>query len=65
VEEKSGRIVLGGQMEIFRQIKSLFKFLFTRKKYWLIPLIISLLLIALLLFVFAGSSVTPFIYTIF
>jgi len=52
-------------MEALKQIKSLLKFLFSKKKYWLIPLIAVLLLTALLLFVFAGSSITPFIYTIF
>ncbi|MDD3803236.1 MAG: DUF5989 family protein [bacterium] len=52
-------------MEMLKQIKSLFLFLFSKKKYWLIPLVAALLLIGLLLFVFAGSTITPFIYTIF
>ncbi|MGE3062057.1 MAG: DUF5989 family protein [bacterium] len=52
-------------METLKQIASLFKFLFSKKKYWLVPLIAALLIVAVLLFVFAGSSITPFIYTIF
>lgn len=43
----------------------LWGFLKTRKKFWLLPLIIVLLLIGILL-VFGGSSaLAPFIYTLF
>jgi len=52
-------------MEFIKQIKSLFRFIFSKKKYWLAPLIAALLIIGVLLFVFAGSTITPFIYTIF
>jgi len=46
-------------------LKDLWLFLRERKKYWLAPIIIILLLFGLLI-VFAGSSaVAPFIYTIF
>lgn len=51
--------------ERFKTIKSLFKFIMKRKKYWLIPVIVILLLLGLLLFVFSNSAATPFIYTIF
>ena len=40
-------------------------FLRTRKKYWLIPLIVMLLLISLLVIATGGSALAPFIYTLF
>ncbi len=46
-------------------IKDLFGFLKERKKYWLIPAIIILLLISLIIVLTAGSAIAPFIYTIF
>jgi len=46
-------------------MRELFKFLWSKKKFWLIPVIIVLLLIGFLI-VFAGSSaLSPFIYTLF
>ena len=46
-------------------IKDLFNFIIERKKFWLAPAIIVLLILGLLI-VFGGSSaVAPFIYTIF
>ncbi|MFO8062093.1 MAG: DUF5989 family protein [bacterium] len=51
--------------ERIKTIKSLFRFIMKRKKYWLFPVVVILLLLGLLLFVFSSSAVTPFIYTIF
>jgi hypothetical protein len=49
-------------MELF---KDLWLFLKERKKFWLVPIIVILLLLGVLI-VFGGSSaVAPFIYTIF
>ncbi|MDC1244564.1 DUF5989 family protein [Crocinitomicaceae bacterium] len=46
-------------------LKDLWNFMKARKKFWLAPIIIILLLIGVLL-VFGGSSaVAPFIYTLF
>jgi len=42
-----------------------FKFLKFRKKYWLFPLIIILLIFGGLIVLSQGSAVAPFIYTIF
>jgi len=36
-----------------------------RKKYWLIPIVLILLLIGGLLVLAQGSAVAPFIYTLF
>ncbi len=46
-------------------IRDLWNFLRVRKKYWLIPAVVSLLLIGSLLFFAGGSALAPFIYTIF
>lgn len=45
-------------------LKDLFQFLAERKKWWLTPLILVLLLIGILV-IFANSAVAPFIYTLF
>ena len=42
-----------------------FKFMKIRKKYWLFPLIIILLIFGGLVILSQGSAVAPFIYTIF
>jgi hypothetical protein len=46
-------------------IKELWAFLKLRKKFWLLPIIIVMLLLGALLVVAQGSAVAPFIYTLF
>lgn len=46
-------------------LKELWMFLKTRKKYWLWPLIIILLLLGVLIVLSGGSALAPFIYTLF
>ena len=46
-------------------IKDLWDFMRVRKKFWLAPIIIVLLLLGALLVFAQGSAVAPFIYTIF
>jgi hypothetical protein len=46
-------------------IKELLKFLKIRKKLWLAPIILIMLLIGGLLIIAQGSVVAPFIYTLF
>ena len=46
-------------------IKEFTKFLRVRKKYWLLPIIITILLFGGLIILSQGSAVAPFIYTIF
>jgi hypothetical protein len=43
----------------------LWKFLRERKKYWLLPIIIVLLLFGTLIVLTQGTAVAPFIYTLF
>lgn len=46
-------------------IKELFGFLKERKKFWLLPIIIVLLLFGVIIVLTSGSAIAPFIYTIF
>jgi hypothetical protein len=46
-------------------IKDLWDFMRVRKKFWLAPIIIVLLLLGALTVFAQGSAVAPFIYTIF
>lgn len=46
-------------------IKELWKFLRMRKKLWMAPLILVLILFGGLLILAQGSVVAPFIYTLF
>jgi hypothetical protein len=46
-------------------IKEFFDFLKVRKKYWLIPIFIVLVLFGGLIILSQGSAIAPFIYTIF
>ena len=46
-------------------LKEFWEFLKVRKKYWLMPIIIVLVLFGGLIILSQGSVVAPFIYTIF
>jgi hypothetical protein len=46
-------------------IREFWEFLRWRKRFWLIPVIIILLLLGILIVVAESSAVAPFIYTIF
>ena len=46
-------------------IKEFFEFLLVRKKYWLYPILITLLIFGILIILSQGSPLAPFIYTIF
>jgi hypothetical protein len=46
-------------------LKELWDYLTQRKKFWLLPIIISLGLIGGLLIFAQGSVIAPFIYTLF
>jgi hypothetical protein len=46
-------------------IKDLWLFMRVRKKFWLAPIILILLLLGALLVFSQGSAIAPFIYTIF
>lgn len=46
-------------------IKEFLEFLKIRKKYWLIPILLVLVLFGGIIILSQGSAVAPFIYTIF
>ena len=53
-------------MEAFLElVKDIWEFLRLRKKYWLAPLIITIVLMGALIVFTQGSVVAPFIYSIF
>jgi hypothetical protein len=43
----------------------LWDYLKTRKKYWMAPVLIIMLMIGVLIVLAQGSAVAPFIYTLF
>ncbi len=46
-------------------LKDLWNFMKVRKKFWLAPVIIILLLLGALIVLSQGSALAPFIYTLF
>lgn len=50
---------------MFELLSDLFRFMRVRKKFWLAPIIVILLLLGTLIVLGQGSVVAPFIYTIF
>jgi len=49
-------------LELFKDI---WQFLKIRKKFWLLPIIVILVLLGALLVLAQGSAIAPFIYTLF
>ncbi len=46
-------------------LREFWTFLRERKKFWLLPIVIVLLLLGLVIVLTAGSALAPFIYTVF
>jgi hypothetical protein len=46
-------------------VKELWEFMRVRKKYWLAPIMLLLLVFGGLIVLVQGSAVAPFIYTVF
>lgn len=46
-------------------LRELFEFMRVRKKFWLLPIIIIMVLMGGLLVLVQGTAVAPFIYTLF
>jgi len=57
--------LLNNFLSKIRIISELLVFLWKRKLWWLIPMVIGLLLIGFLLIFAQSSAVAPFIYTLF
>ena len=50
---------------MFELLKDLWGFAKTRRKFWILPLIIVLLLLGMLIVLTEGTAIAPFIYTLF
>jgi hypothetical protein len=50
---------------MFDLLKDLWGFMKERKKFWLMPIILMLLILGGLLVLAQGSAIAPFIYTLF
>jgi hypothetical protein len=46
-------------------LREFWMFLRVRKKYWLLPIVIFLVLLGALIVLTEGSAIAPFIYTLF
>lgn len=46
-------------------LKDLWGFMKVRKKFWLLPIIVFMLLFGVLIVLTGGSAIAPFIYAIF
>jgi hypothetical protein len=55
----------GGRLESFGIFKDLWGFMRVRKKWWLGPILVTMLLLSLLIVLTQGSAVAPFIYALF
>lgn len=52
-------------VQLFKELLSFISYLMERKKWWLIPVVFFLMLMGIILVAGSGSSLTPFIYTLF
>ena len=46
-------------------LKELWDFMKTRKRWWLLPIVIMLVVLGILIVLTEGSALAPFIYTLF
>ena len=59
------RINTNTNLKIMKFLKELLAFLHVRKKLWLAPIIMVMLILGGLLLLAQGSVIAPFIYTLF
>jgi len=52
-------------MSKIQVISELWQFIRENKKYWLAPIVLTLVLVGVLLVLAKGSAIAPFIYTLF
>ena len=53
------------EMSKLQVVSELWQFMRQNKKYWLAPIVITLVLFGVLLVLAKGSAIAPFIYTLF
>jgi Family of unknown function (DUF5989) len=54
-----------GELQMLALTRELFAYMGARKKWWLLPILLVILMFGGLLILAQGSAVAPFIYTIF
>lgn len=52
-------------MRVFSGLSEIWAFLRVRKKWWLAPIVLVLMLLGALIVLTEGSAIAPFIYTLF
>jgi hypothetical protein len=63
---RTGKVALkSGTMSKVAIFGDFVRFLAKRKRYWLLPMALTLILLGLLVALTEGSAVAPFIYTLF
>ena len=55
----------GGFLDRFSIFSELWSFMKVRKKWWLGPIVVTMLLLSVLIVLTEGSAVAPFIYALF
>jgi hypothetical protein len=55
----------GGRLESLAILRDLWAFMRVRKKWWLGPILVTMLLLSILIVLTQGSAVAPFIYALF
>ena len=46
-------------------VRELWRYMRVRRKYWLLPIMVSMALLGALIVLSQGSAIAPFIYTLF
>lgn len=54
-----------GDQRMFSLVSDLWQFMKVRKKFWLLPVLLALIVFGGLTVLTSGSAVAPFIYTLF
>jgi hypothetical protein len=55
----------GGRLESLGIFRDLWAFMRVRKKWWLGPILVTMLMLSVLIVLTQGSAVAPFIYALF
>jgi hypothetical protein len=55
----------GGRLESLGIFRDLWAFMRVRKKWWLGPILVTMLMLSMLIVLTQGSAVAPFIYALF
>ncbi|MDJ0868589.1 MAG: DUF5989 family protein [Myxococcota bacterium] len=55
----------GGRLERLGIFRELWAFMRVRKKWWLGPILVTMMLLSVLIVLTQGSAVAPFIYALF